>query len=1012
MSPEKPTGRNEIKSEVFRFVNVRAPKNKVSTKQLNGIAYESGVYKKVSHSLYHQYIQVKKKGADADNFKKGISLIQKYKSTSNFINDTAALNEVYLGYIAFYDWCSETKTLDKKIIREKLLKTTKKNEIELTKEIEKQSIAWDNYFIQASEQSNTYLLDDLTTILRVYAISKELNSDSALNLERLERIPVVIPKEILLINFEEIEGERIVEQNNDVDSQLEIPKKLSTLIGTKNELTSIFKSYIPKQLEQESDEDKESLSYSTFITKINSFNEDVFEQLSDISKGLVKDLGIKPNSNSFSIIFELIDLEINRLNADLIASTNIYKKLVVIGNSIVEYSSDNQKSAAKNNPKYKSATSPASDDPFVSIYNCVFQQDKQKRLNISIGDFMRVEQELKCYVPGEIAHIENVLKGEEKVHETRRFERSEDRYSYETSSTSEEERDVQTTNRFEMEKASERVINTDSSLEAGVDISAKYGSVRLNSNMGFSSNISTSEATRSASNYAKNVTERARNMVSKSIKESRSSTSIKEFEDKNTHTLKAIDNHTVGIYRWVDKIYKTRLINYGKRLMIRFDLLEPSAYHIYATLHANDLTGSIRIPIHPSEVEIENQRLSSYQDIDENNYGFWAAAYNARVPVPPKKYVFVGTSIEDKKAEDIKRTSERISIGEDENLIIPAGYSGKKVYVRADFASGATPGGWPMAQVNVGNSSFFFSDNPTIMASQRRASLQIDGNFLFEHFNDNKVPINYASNNTDHFRTTIVLQCEVNFDKMNEWKTSVYQAIMEAYDAQKYEAENKLAQLKAMADVPLSGNNPLKNAVIIENNLKRLCIENLRAYNTPIGEHLLPYNYDRSNTSMLGNWGQESVLANPFTAIPEGKYINFVEQCFEWSQMTYQFHPFYWARKNRWTKLYNLTDSDPLFNHFLSAGSASVVVPVNVGFEKQLMYFIQTGKLWLSAETPVIDSELDNYINSELSNIVKEEPIVESCWDTRLPTDLVILQNNASGIDEDGLPCYELTCEG
>lgn len=1006
MSPINPQPRNKISSELFRFVNLRAPRRKGATPATVAVRYHPENFVTVKKSLYHQFIAAKKPGDDRTNFKTGFLLMEQYKTTGDFIPDTEAGQKKFSGFEAFYDWCSGSKTNDRRALKEKAKQLLGKSPEEFTKDIGNQSVAWDNYFIYVSEQSNPALLQFLTHVLRVYVILQQIGADKPLDMERLEKAPVVIPREILLVDFPETNLPVTETDGNETTSASE---QLQRLVQARKEIVAMSRKKqpvkpAPAEQTPEMITDYGAVALIAEISKLST----VWEALSDDTRNVLQELNITPEDGAIPAALDRIHEEMTMQQARLAADAAVFERLILIGDSLVRFPEAESKEVGTRSTKSSVNTD---DDPFVSIYNCVMEKNRDLRMNISIGDFLKVEQELKCYQPGEIAHIENVLKGESKTHETRRLERTEDRYSYESDSNTEEERDVQTTDRFEMEKATEKVIDTDTSLEAGINVTAKYGMVELSSNLAFSTGISTHDAQKSAISYAKNVTERARSKVSKSVKESRSSTTIREFEDKNQHILKAEDAHTVGIYRWVDKIYKTRLVNYGRRLMIRFDIPEPSAFHIYASYHANSLSGEVRMPVHPAEMKIDNQKLTSFQVISEDNYALWAAAYNAEVSPPPKEFIHIGLSIDNKDGNEIKMVSERIATGEKESLVIPAGYKPLSAHVRADFQAGATPGGWPMAIIYVGNSGFFFSADPNIQASQRRAALQEDINFEYQHFADNKVPIVYRITNSDNLISTIVLKCTRSEESMLKWKMDVYKAIMQAYEGQKADAENKISQMKAMKGVQISGKNPLRNRETIQNNLKRSCIEMVRAYNRPF-QHHLPH-MQGSTPSVTGDWGEMPVLYNPYTAIQEGKYVHFMERCFEWSQMTYVFHPFFWARKDWWSKLYSLEDTDPLFTNFLQAGSASVVVPVNIGFEKQLMYFIRTGKLWLGADTPVIDAELDEYITTELGDAdPTADPTVEACWDMRLPTNLVILQEDASGIDENGLPCYDITCEG
>src|SRR5205823_9883522 len=126
------------------------------------------------------------------------------------------------------------------------------------------------------------------------------------------------------------------------------------------------------------------------------------------------------------------------------------------------------------------------------------------------------------------------------------------------------ERDSQTTDRFEIEKESSKVVDTDMSFELGVQVQASYGPVKISADTKFAVSNSTTESDKQASKYGRDVTERALDRVVKTVHEERISKVIQEYEEINKHGLKGgEDKHVVGLFRWVDKVYEARVVNYG-----------------------------------------------------------------------------------------------------------------------------------------------------------------------------------------------------------------------------------------------------------------------------------------------------------------------------------------------------------------------------------------------------------------------------------------------------------------
>lgn len=138
-------------------------------------------------------------------------------------------------------------------------------------------------------------------------------------------------------------------------------------------------------------------------------------------------------------------------------------------------------------------------------------------------------------------------------------------------------------------------------------------------------------------------------------------------------------------------------------------------------------------------------------------------------------------------------------------------------------------------------------------------------------------------------------------------------------------------------------------------------------------------------------------------AIADGKLVQFIENCFEFGLMSYNFYPYFWSRKSEWKTIYRLEDADPIFTQFLQAGYARVIVPVREGFEKAALRYVADGTIWDGGDPPSIN---DPYYVSLIDELEDPVGIAEGDpWQIRIPTSLTILQKDADGIEESGLPC-------
>jgi hypothetical protein len=114
----------------------------------------------------------------------------------------------------------------------------------------------------------------------------------------------------------------------------------------------------------------------------------------------------------------------------------------------------------------------------------------------------------------------------------------------------------------------------------------------------------------------------------------------------------------------------------------------------------------------------------------------------------------------------------------------------------------------------------------------------------------------------------------------------------------------------------------------------------------------------------------------------------------------YFFYPYYWGNKDTWYESVLMDNDDPLFEEFLKAGSARVVVPVRESFQADLQYFLMTGQIWGGSEVPDVSDErylsiVDEIKESTNAPNKNEVPDPNSTpWENRLPTSLIKLRND------------------
>ncbi len=571
-----------------------------------------------------------------------------------------------------------------------------------------------------------------------------------------------------------------------------------------------------------------------------------------------------------------------------------------------------------------------------------------------IGDLLVVKQFLKRYEARELAHVENVLIGETKERMHRRARTTEETITTETETKKEEERDQQTTERFELKSESSRVQKEDTSLKIGASVSGKYGPVvEFKVSADFALNTSKEEASKVATSYSKDITTRATSRIFERRREERILKTIEVFEEKNTHGLSNLGGakHVVGQYQWIDKVYEAQVFNYGKRLLFDIMLPEPAAFLLRAFDKQPDAGADLVKPL-PFTLKPT--------DLNEWNYAFYVSRYEVvGVLAPPEPYLVVAKAIEGKGEQ---------GSGATKTLEIPLNEGYRAVAYEWISRFNSWPGG------------------------------SLDVIVLPEPVGGKVGTITLAAKTykTEAFTVSLAIHCQRTDIALENWKLKTHAAILQAYQKQLRDYEERLAALEVQAQQQFQGRNPLENENLIRTELKKGALSVFTAQHFDLfgAIETSPQGYPQSNLP---------------EADIEGKYVRFFEQAFEWEQMMYFFYPYFWGRKPNWTARALLQDVDPVFAEFLKAGSARAVVSVRPGFEKAVAHFLDTGQIWNGGDLPDISSPLYVSIIEEIrerdkapgAEIAQGDP-----WDVRLPTTLVKLR------DEDTLPSWSKNAQG
>ena len=618
---------------------------------------------------------------------------------------------------------------------------------------------------------------------------------------------------------------------------------------------------------------------------------------------------------------------------------------------------------------------------------------------LGIADFRRVEQEICCYVPGEVSHIENIMAREYKERTTRNLTS----YESTTEKTSEKEvenlTDTTSTERNELQSETSSIVNSDNTTNFGANasVSSEFGGTRLSAGANFntSSSSSVSDSNLQAQTYAQEVTERALERVVQKVSTKRTSRILREHEENSSHGFDNTEgeNHVSGVYRWVDKIYKNTLVNYGKRLMYEFAIPEPAKFFISDKNTGDTVTdkNNLIVPVkpeHPKDLMISgvlDNGLSGSSVLDEDNYQMIASIYNAEISTLPKENITVGKSFSINSTSDQGFLESGTLRGKVE---LPEGY--ESVSTKANYS--ATDDGDSKQKgffINVGN-----------------VSIGGSGNTEPEHVNDtskviknyiNEVPVSAVLSNYFVGSLNITIDCKRTEEYLKQWQNETYKAIMDAYNErlQEYNEFMQARSIEPVEDDKQKEFSTRLNRSIEKREIKRIAIDLLTA---PYGIKTSQSNYTNESFTKVK---KDSALER------HSAVVKFFEQAFDWEIMAYTFYPYFYNDENYWNDPFDYTNvNDPIFKAFLLSAMARTVVPVRTGFEYAVTWFMNTGEIW-GGQGMVTDTEDDLYISiaeeiETIQGVVEGEP-----WETRVPTSLTLLQAESVALDEGGLPCNE-----
>jgi len=602
---------------------------------------------------------------------------------------------------------------------------------------------------------------------------------------------------------------------------------------------------------------------------------------------------------------------------------------------------------------------------------------------VGVTDLLLVKQHVLRYELGEIARIENILRGELRDH-TQKHTLSNERDTFvQTDKETQTDQELTNTDHVSLRSEIASTLSEDTKVDAGLH--AQYtGVVNIQADLTAAYNRSSTEAKKSATEMAKDVTQRAAKKVTERIQQSETTKVIETFEETEEQKFENKDSNVSGVYQWVEKVYLAQVFNYGKHLI--FDLMVPEPASSVLQADSKPLTPP---PTEPDPFDLDPLAISYLPG--PGYYGTYVAKYNAIgvSPAPTDSMVVASAKSFPYQDDQFIAASEVIAIDD--------GYEAYAANVVIDYLTNDDA---HHNAHNAGGQQICFVDVTLGTGTVVHAEAVFDGNtprrgskseaVPFNPVKEHSIPLSIITDDIDELSVNVEVLCRPTATKIAKWQLETHQAIAGAWQKlqDEYNAKLEAAKLEQQR-IGILGESPAEtNRQMEQTELKRSCIAIL------------------DNRKVIGYNEVEvtppNTLTTPRLSAPtffdDGAWVRWFEQAFEWDKMSYVFYPYFWGRNTEWeNRLKRRYDSDPLFENFLRAGYARVVIPVRNSFRKAVNFYLATGRPWMGGDLPSVGDRTYLPISEEIkeqSGAPGQEKPVGDPWEIRLPTRLIKLRQD------------------
>jgi len=597
-----------------------------------------------------------------------------------------------------------------------------------------------------------------------------------------------------------------------------------------------------------------------------------------------------------------------------------------------------------------------------------------------IADHYVVRDTLLGYEMGEIEDIKNYLRGEHKEHSLRYFKVTEEESFTEREQESSRVNETATQQRSKMSTTTQSEAESSIGLDARVRTDGQYGPTNVSTDIGFQYSSSSSESRQAASEFSTDVLNRSVEKVRERELSRISRRAKTEVEERRVHS---VDNaeapaHNVGIYRWVESVWKASTYRIGPRLLLEFLIPEPG----HAVFPKAEPALPPGLPAAPKELP-ENL----FDTLDAKEAARLANMYGAEgIKAPLLDFQIVGFSFGSADFKD--KPDQRVGAVMVKDVKVPEDYVADVVVVivtamdRLDTnvisnvvidVPGARPPTFLESPAGASN-PFIVAGGPG-QIGRPNPDLRTYGLSVKSDFGPGAtIPVSIYSEDVRGLTGFVELHCRPSEQAKQQWKLDTIQTLSSAYRARLAEWES--AKLAKSFEAQTVKPDPDLDALC-----RHVCIASL------LGQWPGTHGYFGPD-----GWPAPGALANA-----QGELMLFLEQAFEWRNLQYVVYPHYWADSARWSSLMSFDHADPKVREFLRSGAVRIVVPVPIAMSEAVLFFLGTGLPWFGGGAPIPGEPGYLAIADEIREARKavgagDELVSE--YRFTLPTALTILQED------------------